>query len=219
MADVPEGSQLVFSSDAMLPIVVCRNVYLLPGIPRLFERKLEALYNTPGPGVSLADHLLSQVRLTELSDQLFRAVEHVIFSLDEDGKLEESADWFEEARAIRGRVLGEHREAGQQIAQHHGEAAEGAFGRRAQMRHGAGIGAAFAIGSFLEPRAAGSVSHDHERAPECAERLERHVLARVGRRPRLQRDQRVHGGAQTVVAGAVRGRVEVGYTEVREPGE
>jgi len=43
MANVPEGSQLVFSSDAMLPIVVCRNVYLLPGIPRLFERKLEAL--------------------------------------------------------------------------------------------------------------------------------------------------------------------------------
>ncbi len=43
MADVPEGSRLVFSSDAMLPIVVCRNVYLLPGVPRLFERKLEVL--------------------------------------------------------------------------------------------------------------------------------------------------------------------------------
>lgn len=43
MADVPEGSQLVFSSDAMLPIVVCRNVHLLPGIPRLFERKLEVI--------------------------------------------------------------------------------------------------------------------------------------------------------------------------------
>ena len=43
MADVPDGSHLMFGGDAMLPIVVCRNVHLLPGVPRLFERKLEVL--------------------------------------------------------------------------------------------------------------------------------------------------------------------------------
>ena len=43
MADVPEGSRLLHGNDGFLPIVVCRNVYLLPGIPRLFETKLQSL--------------------------------------------------------------------------------------------------------------------------------------------------------------------------------
>lgn len=43
MADVPEGSTLLYSSDGNMPLVVCRNVYLLPGIPRLFHAKIGAL--------------------------------------------------------------------------------------------------------------------------------------------------------------------------------
>jgi molybdenum cofactor synthesis domain-containing protein len=43
MADIPEGSTLLYSSDGMMPLVVCRNVYLLPGIPRLFAAKIGAL--------------------------------------------------------------------------------------------------------------------------------------------------------------------------------
>lgn len=43
MADVPVGAELIFGADRMLPIVVCRNVYLLPGVPRLFTRKLAVL--------------------------------------------------------------------------------------------------------------------------------------------------------------------------------
>jgi molybdenum cofactor synthesis domain-containing protein len=43
MANVPEGSTLLYSSDGNMPLVVCRNVYLLPGIPRLFAAKIEAL--------------------------------------------------------------------------------------------------------------------------------------------------------------------------------
>ncbi len=43
MADVPEGSKLLYSSDGNMPLVVCRNVYLLPGIPRLFAAKIVAL--------------------------------------------------------------------------------------------------------------------------------------------------------------------------------
>jgi molybdopterin-biosynthesis enzyme MoeA-like protein len=43
MADIPEGSTLLYSSDGNMPLVVCRNVYLLPGIPRLFAAKIGAL--------------------------------------------------------------------------------------------------------------------------------------------------------------------------------
>ena len=43
MAEVPEGARLLYGDDGLLPLVVFRNVYLLPGIPRLFEAKLDAL--------------------------------------------------------------------------------------------------------------------------------------------------------------------------------
>jgi molybdenum cofactor synthesis domain-containing protein len=43
MANVPEGSTLLYSADGNMPLVVCRNVYLLPGIPRLFAAKIGAL--------------------------------------------------------------------------------------------------------------------------------------------------------------------------------
>lgn len=43
MADVPEGAELLYSSDGNMPLVVCRNVYMLPGIPRLFHAKIGAL--------------------------------------------------------------------------------------------------------------------------------------------------------------------------------
>jgi FAD synthetase len=43
MADMPRGSRLLYSGDGLLPLVVCGNVYLMPGIPRLFEAKLGAL--------------------------------------------------------------------------------------------------------------------------------------------------------------------------------
>ena len=43
MADIPEGSTLLYSSDGNMPLVVCRNVYLLPGIPQLFHAKIGAL--------------------------------------------------------------------------------------------------------------------------------------------------------------------------------
>jgi molybdenum cofactor synthesis domain-containing protein len=42
MAEVPAGARLLYGGDGLLPLVVFRNVYLLPGIPRLFEAKLPA---------------------------------------------------------------------------------------------------------------------------------------------------------------------------------
>lgn len=56
------------------------------------DGKLEALYNTPEPGISLPDHLLSQVRMGEIRPELYRVVEHVIYSLDEDGRLATGAE-------------------------------------------------------------------------------------------------------------------------------
>lgn len=43
MAEVPEGAVLNESGDARFPTVQLENVYILPGIPQIFERKLAAL--------------------------------------------------------------------------------------------------------------------------------------------------------------------------------
>jgi molybdenum cofactor synthesis domain-containing protein len=43
LADLPAGARLLFSEDGLLPVVVCQNVYILPGIPQLFSSKLRSL--------------------------------------------------------------------------------------------------------------------------------------------------------------------------------
>ena len=43
MADIPAGSRLVYSNDGLIPMVAFRNVYIFPGIPRLFAAKIPAL--------------------------------------------------------------------------------------------------------------------------------------------------------------------------------
>ncbi len=39
LADVPDGAELVFGRDTMWPVVRVKNVYILPGVPALFQRK------------------------------------------------------------------------------------------------------------------------------------------------------------------------------------
>jgi RNA polymerase sigma-54 factor len=56
------------------------------------DKKFEALNNTPGRATSLAEHLMTQVRTQESDPDLIRVVEHVVFSLDLDGRLEETAE-------------------------------------------------------------------------------------------------------------------------------
>src|SRR5260370_36436679 len=70
MAEVPEGSILNEAGDIRFPTVQIENVYVLPGIPQLFESKLRALktrlaadpyfiraiYTSAGENL-LADHL------------------------------------------------------------------------------------------------------------------------------------------------------------------
>jgi FAD synthetase len=43
LADVPEGTELVYGEDPVWPAVCYRNVYILPGVPALFRRKFLAI--------------------------------------------------------------------------------------------------------------------------------------------------------------------------------
>jgi len=43
MAEVPEGAVLIAAGDVRFPTVQLENVYILPGIPQIFETKLAAL--------------------------------------------------------------------------------------------------------------------------------------------------------------------------------
>lgn len=56
------------------------------------DKRFEALQNTPGRATSLADYLMTQVRTQESDPDLVRVIEHIVFSLDEDGRLAEDAE-------------------------------------------------------------------------------------------------------------------------------
>lgn len=43
MADVPENAELLEMPDWRWPVLVCRNVYILPGVPELFRKKFMAM--------------------------------------------------------------------------------------------------------------------------------------------------------------------------------
>ncbi|HEB52256.1 MAG TPA: RNA polymerase sigma-54 factor, partial [bacterium] len=64
------------------------------------DKKLEALQNTPGRSTSLADYLMMQVRTQESDPELIAVIEHVVFSLDEDGRLSETAESIAQQLAV-----------------------------------------------------------------------------------------------------------------------
>ncbi len=43
IGQVPAGSRLLYSSDGLIPLVAFRNIFIFPGIPRLFAAKIGAL--------------------------------------------------------------------------------------------------------------------------------------------------------------------------------
>lgn len=43
MANVPAGSELIEAPDLRWPVLLCRNVYILPGVPELFRKKFTAI--------------------------------------------------------------------------------------------------------------------------------------------------------------------------------
>jgi RNA polymerase sigma-54 factor len=64
------------------------------------DKKLEALANTPGHSISLPEHLMSQARMLGLDPEVERVVEHVVFSLDADARLAETAEQIAQALAV-----------------------------------------------------------------------------------------------------------------------
>ena len=43
LAEVPDGAVLVTGDDGRWPVVSYRNVYILPGVPKLFRKKFESI--------------------------------------------------------------------------------------------------------------------------------------------------------------------------------
>src|SRR5215475_7229293 len=43
MADIPEGSELIDAPELRWPLLSCKNVYILPGVPEHFSRKFLAI--------------------------------------------------------------------------------------------------------------------------------------------------------------------------------
>lgn len=43
IGQVPVGSRLLYSGDGLIPLVAFRNIFIFPGIPRLFAAKISAL--------------------------------------------------------------------------------------------------------------------------------------------------------------------------------
>jgi len=74
MAEVPDGAELILDQRFGFPTVTCENIYILPGIPEIFEQKLAALkerfsatpyvlhviYTRDGEG-AIAEHLNATV--------------------------------------------------------------------------------------------------------------------------------------------------------------
>jgi RNA polymerase sigma-54 factor len=64
------------------------------------DKRVEALQTTPGRATSLADYLMTQVRTQESDPDLVRVIEHIVFSLDEDGRLAEDAEAIAQQLAV-----------------------------------------------------------------------------------------------------------------------
>ena len=63
MANMPEGAEMIRSSEAPWPTVVIENVFVLPGVPEIFELKLADLQTArPRPRVSFPSRLHPQRR-------------------------------------------------------------------------------------------------------------------------------------------------------------
>src|SRR2546422_5591259 len=48
MAEVPEGAELVGAESLRFPTIVMRNVYILPGVPEILDRKSTRLNSSHG---------------------------------------------------------------------------------------------------------------------------------------------------------------------------
>ncbi len=76
MADVPEGAELVSTPDVPWPSVVMENVYVLPGVPRIFRLKLPLLRERLAAGRRFhCRAVYTSCRETDIAELLDRVVD------------------------------------------------------------------------------------------------------------------------------------------------
>ncbi len=76
MADVPEGAELVSTPDVPWPSVVMENVYVLPGVPRIFRMKLPLLRDRLAAGRRFhCRAVYTSCRETDIAEMLDRVVD------------------------------------------------------------------------------------------------------------------------------------------------
>eukprot|EP01137_Pigoraptor_chileana_P018236 Opistho-2@77411 len=76
MALIPYPANVLQTEGFWVPLVVCENVYILPGVPFLFSKMLEGMSSHIGKGVSLARaSLYTPLAETDFADALRRLQE------------------------------------------------------------------------------------------------------------------------------------------------
>lgn len=77
LAEAPEGAELWDTGDDHFPVLVCENLYLLPGVPALFAMQLETVLARLDRGAIHLRCLYLAVRETEIAGELGRIAEEV----------------------------------------------------------------------------------------------------------------------------------------------
>lgn len=74
MAQVPRGAKLHYYSDLRLPIVSIKNIFLFPGIPELFQQKVDAMRETLRSAPYFTGEILSTRRESDIARLLRKAI-------------------------------------------------------------------------------------------------------------------------------------------------
>ncbi len=75
MAEVPLGAELHYCASLPLPVVSIENIYLFPGIPELFEQKLDAIKERFRSSPFFSQEVLSTHTESEIASLLYRTLE------------------------------------------------------------------------------------------------------------------------------------------------
>jgi molybdenum cofactor synthesis domain-containing protein len=75
MADVPAGAELIDNADLRWPILACRNVYILPGVPEHFRKKFMAIRERFRVAPFYARALFTHEEEFDLAGELTRVAE------------------------------------------------------------------------------------------------------------------------------------------------
>lgn len=70
MATVPEGTDLLWEADATFPVLRMRNVFVFPGVPKLFRAKFELIAYRLGGAPVFTEQLFTSERETAIAGRL-----------------------------------------------------------------------------------------------------------------------------------------------------